>query len=325
MKLTALDIHQKEFGHSMRGYREDEVDDFLDQAAAEIDRLHKENETYLAHIHEIEPKLQGLESDRNAINSALVMAQHTADELVVDAEIQRDRIIAEATKAAEKITRDIEFTKRELLQEIKRLKNEEQNFRRNYHRMLEDSMRAIAEVHLSDAVEEALRDKSDSYAAAVARATDEVSGADPFEIPELVVEMPEAEPAVEAVVPSAPEIQPAVVAEVEVFAAEEEIFTTDADFAANSFGETVPEQGYQAPACAFAPEPEPKLELEPVTAFAPEPVEPKQESFTQGLIMGEVGDRGPSTITLEEPRDFQIPGGNRWGDREDDIDIEEID
>jgi len=43
MKLTPLDIHHKEFTHSLRGYNEAEVDEFLDQVADELERLFKEN------------------------------------------------------------------------------------------------------------------------------------------------------------------------------------------------------------------------------------------------------------------------------------------
>ena len=43
MKLTALDIHHKEFRHALRGYNEEQVDAFLDQVADEFERLFKEN------------------------------------------------------------------------------------------------------------------------------------------------------------------------------------------------------------------------------------------------------------------------------------------
>ena len=36
MKLTPLDIHHKEFRHSIRGYSEDEVDQFLDEVADDL-------------------------------------------------------------------------------------------------------------------------------------------------------------------------------------------------------------------------------------------------------------------------------------------------
>jgi cell division initiation protein len=43
MPLTPMDIHNKEFSRSFRGYDEDEVDSFLDEVVEEFERLYKEN------------------------------------------------------------------------------------------------------------------------------------------------------------------------------------------------------------------------------------------------------------------------------------------
>ena len=41
--LTPLDIHNKEFGHSFRGYNEGEVDEFLDEIVKHYENLYREN------------------------------------------------------------------------------------------------------------------------------------------------------------------------------------------------------------------------------------------------------------------------------------------
>ena len=41
--LTPLDISNKEFKKAFRGYKEDEVDEFLDKVIADYERLYKEN------------------------------------------------------------------------------------------------------------------------------------------------------------------------------------------------------------------------------------------------------------------------------------------
>ena len=40
--LTPVDIHNKEFGRSFRGYNEDEIDDFLDQVVNDYEKLYRE-------------------------------------------------------------------------------------------------------------------------------------------------------------------------------------------------------------------------------------------------------------------------------------------
>ena len=42
--LTPLDIHNKEFKRSFRGYNEDEIDDFLDQVVNDYEKLFREND-----------------------------------------------------------------------------------------------------------------------------------------------------------------------------------------------------------------------------------------------------------------------------------------
>ncbi len=43
MPLTPLDIHNKEFSRSFRGYDEDQVNEFLDQVIKDYEALIREN------------------------------------------------------------------------------------------------------------------------------------------------------------------------------------------------------------------------------------------------------------------------------------------
>jgi len=152
MKVTALDIHQKEFGHGMRGYKEDEVDDFLDAVATEVDRLTRETAALTERTREAEAKAAGLDAERNAINSALLIAQRSADEMMAKAEDEVAKIINEAELKASQIVHEALASKRELLGEIKRLKDEEVRFRSALNRMVEGTLQSIDEITLSASV-----------------------------------------------------------------------------------------------------------------------------------------------------------------------------
>ena len=41
--LTPVDIHNKEFSRSFRGYNQDEIDDFLDEIVNDYEKLYREN------------------------------------------------------------------------------------------------------------------------------------------------------------------------------------------------------------------------------------------------------------------------------------------
>jgi len=41
--LTPMEIHNKEFKKVMRGFKEEEVDEFLDKVVTDFERLYREN------------------------------------------------------------------------------------------------------------------------------------------------------------------------------------------------------------------------------------------------------------------------------------------
>ena len=55
--------------------------------------------------------------------------------------------------------------------------------------------------------------------------------------------------------------------------------------------------------------------------------EPPQAGFVQSLTLGEMEgpDVRPDAPTFEEPSEFAVPGRGTHGERDDDMDIEEID
>ncbi len=140
MPLTPEDVQDKQFAtvRLKEGYDMEDVDDFLDEVQAELERLHRENE-------ELRDKLAavtrggGLVSSSDALPArqgeapkppsavapsaappavaqgqpseaaakVLALAQRTADELVADAKSEADRLLAEARQRAESIDAEV--------------------------------------------------------------------------------------------------------------------------------------------------------------------------------------------------------------------------
>ncbi|MCL2024272.1 MAG: DivIVA domain-containing protein [Coriobacteriia bacterium] len=159
MALSAMDIHEKEFGHGVRGYKENEVDDFLDLCAAEVDRLNREVESLRAQLstssgRPATPASEVPEIDSAEIGNVLVVAQKTAEELVGKARGQAKDLIVTAEDRAAEIVEEAQGKKRELLDSLKRLKDEETSYRDKYRALLENALTSIRElpmdVDLSD-------------------------------------------------------------------------------------------------------------------------------------------------------------------------------
>ena len=107
--LTPVDIHNKEFSRSFRGYNQDEIDDFLDEIVNDYEKLYRENnqlkkeleldEKQIAQYHQLEKNLQ----------DTLLVAQRTADEVTNTANLRAEEIRQAAQQAAENIKHEAEL------------------------------------------------------------------------------------------------------------------------------------------------------------------------------------------------------------------------
>lgn len=105
MKLTPLDIHQKEFRRVLRGYSEEEVDAFLDEVATEFERVFQENIDIKEEAERLKKKIAQYEKFEETLQDTMLVAQRSAEE------IQNN-----ARKAAELVIRDAELKAKEIVQ-----------------------------------------------------------------------------------------------------------------------------------------------------------------------------------------------------------------
>jgi cell division initiation protein len=122
--LTPLDIENKRFGKQMmNGYNVNEVDDFLDELTLEYGKLYKENAELKANAEELHNDVGQYKNIETTLQSTLVMAQKTADEIQAVAKGQAEQIIKEAeTKAKQSVDElNLQITmKQKELDDIKR-------------------------------------------------------------------------------------------------------------------------------------------------------------------------------------------------------------
>ena len=101
--ITPLDIENKKFSKQMmNGYSVDEVDDFLDDLTVEYEKMFKENAEFKAQIERLNEDVARYKAIESTLQSTLIMAQSTADEVKEVAAKQAEQIIAEAKMTAEK-------------------------------------------------------------------------------------------------------------------------------------------------------------------------------------------------------------------------------
>lgn len=103
MALTPLDIQNKDFSTKMRGYNQDDVDDFLDQVTRDYEDALQKNRELEKSLKHAEEKLQYFNELKDALNQSIIVAQDTADKVKSSANKESEMIITSADNQAKEI------------------------------------------------------------------------------------------------------------------------------------------------------------------------------------------------------------------------------
>lgn len=121
--LTPLDIENKRFSKTIKGYNVEEVDDFLDQLTVEYERLYKDNAEYKDQIEKYQKDLEHYRNVEHTLQNTLVMAQTTAEDIKSMAQKQAEQIVRDAQSDARRAVDELnkeEFEVRRRLEDLKR-------------------------------------------------------------------------------------------------------------------------------------------------------------------------------------------------------------
>ena len=91
--LTPVDIHNKEFTTSFRGFNKEDVDDFLDQVVNDYETLYRENRQLKKEIELNKKQLDQYHQLEKNLQDTLLVAQRTADEVVTTANTRGRRFV----------------------------------------------------------------------------------------------------------------------------------------------------------------------------------------------------------------------------------------
>lgn len=120
--LTPLDIHNKSFKKSMRGYDVDEVDEFLDEIIKDFETLYKENLEIKEKLQQYKDNLGKYKEMEDTLQSTMVLAQKMAEESKKNADKEAELIIKEAGQKAEEIVRGAHVETAEMSNRLNLLK-----------------------------------------------------------------------------------------------------------------------------------------------------------------------------------------------------------
>ena len=122
MAITVKDIHEKEFSKQVRGYSIDEVDDFLDELAEQMEVMIKENREALAEAEAAKAELAQLKAEKTAAVAAPVVVAEEPKSIVAVAPAQP--VQQSAAIDEPQYFKNLETTLRETLISAQRLADE---------------------------------------------------------------------------------------------------------------------------------------------------------------------------------------------------------
>jgi cell division initiation protein len=124
MALTALDIQQQRFRTKVRGIDPKEVQTFLEQAAAAVEDLQRENHRLTDEARQLRAEIEEHRKREGTFKRALMHSQKVLDQMKINAEKQADLIVAEAENQAERLLHQAQRRLSELQEHITKLKRQ---------------------------------------------------------------------------------------------------------------------------------------------------------------------------------------------------------
>ncbi|MFS1513456.1 DivIVA domain-containing protein [Chengkuizengella sp. SCS-71B] len=143
MSLTPLDIHNREFSKTFRGYDEDEVNEFLQQIIKDYEALIRENKDLKEEVGAIKEKLEHFSNIEDTLSQTIIVAQNTADELKSNSKKEAELIIRESEKNADRIINESLAKSRKIALDNEELKKQASIYRTRFRSLLEAQLEML--------------------------------------------------------------------------------------------------------------------------------------------------------------------------------------
>lgn len=141
--ITSEQIHEKEFSFKLRGYNDAEVDAYLDQIAAYIDNLSRENKELRERLKNTTDQLTYMKNLETTLRDTLVTAQRSAEETTLAANMRAEEIIAAANAEGNHIIAQANAEAEQVRRQLTGLKQQAVVYRQNFRMLLNSQMQLL--------------------------------------------------------------------------------------------------------------------------------------------------------------------------------------
>ena len=138
--VTPLDIQSIEFAKAVRGYKEEEVDEFLDKLTIDYEAVITERDELKAQLEEANRKIDEYKTQEGAVLKTLESAKALMNDISASSEKRAQILIRNAELDAQNIRREAEESLGVLKDEEIRLIQRVSNFKARYKSLLESEL-----------------------------------------------------------------------------------------------------------------------------------------------------------------------------------------
>lgn len=143
MRITPLDIQQKQFPVKFRGFDEEEVDSFLELVREEMEELLRENASLREEVKKNEKQLKDYKNIETTIRDTLMATQQMVEDYKNNAQKTADLIKKEAELKAETILKEAQEKVIKIHEDIADLKGVRIHFKEEVRRLIESHLRMM--------------------------------------------------------------------------------------------------------------------------------------------------------------------------------------
>lgn len=144
--LTPVEIENKEFKKGIRGYREDEVDEFLDIVKEDFENIYRENLDLKEKVKMYQDQINKYENIEETLKATLITAQTAAEDTCSAAHKKAKIIVEEAELRSRQIIEQANNRVIEIRKEYDSIVKEFKIFRNKFKSLLEDEIRSVDDI-----------------------------------------------------------------------------------------------------------------------------------------------------------------------------------
>lgn len=141
--ITPMDIHNKTFSKGLRGYSEEEVNDFLRQIVTDYEQIYREHREMEEEMDQMKLKLSNYEKISDTMTATLQLAKDTAENVKKNAKRNADILISNAKMEGARQVKDAEDYRRRLAETMIHTEGNMKNYVNKIRKDLELALASI--------------------------------------------------------------------------------------------------------------------------------------------------------------------------------------